>query len=40
MKLEISDGWVDPPIPAHAVWVDHFWRPIKVLGSKLMHIFH
>ena len=37
MKLEISDGWVDPPIPAHGVWVDHFWRPIKVLPGKQAH---
>ena len=38
MKLEVSEGWGDPPILAYGVWVDHFWIPIKVLGSKLMHI--
>ena len=40
MKLELWDGWGDPPILAHRVWVDHFWIPIKALESKLMHIFH
>lgn len=34
MKLELSDGWGDAPIPAHRVWVDHFWIPIKALEAS------